>query len=147
MPIPRYRLPKINKSKRKRLKVKINCLAALTIRRVQNEILSRAELLIQIFHDCVDVAESLAELAQPGEIDYRVKLRDLCCSNLEALSYTENVVVHQLLKNRQAKLKPFFTEYVSQHGLAKLDGLSNNCTKSVLHTIISNSEESNNNAN
>ena len=49
-------------------KVKINCLTALSIRRVQHEILSRPELLIQVFHDFVDVAESVPNMqAQIGE--------------------------------------------------------------------------------
>ena len=55
-------------------KVKINCLTALTIRRVQTEILQRPDQLIKIFHDCVDVAESIPSMAQQvGDIDYQTK--------------------------------------------------------------------------
>ena len=68
-------------------KVKINCLTALNIKRVQREILGRPEQLIQIFHDCVDVAEAVPQMeTKVGEIDYRSKLRDLCCESVTALA-------------------------------------------------------------
>ena len=47
---------------------------ALSIKKVQLEIQNRPELLIKIFHDCVDVAETIPLMdGQIGEIDYRSK--------------------------------------------------------------------------
>ena len=84
---------------------------------------------------------------QVGDIDYQTKLRDLCCINLAALAHTENSVLRQIVKNRQAKLTPFFEGYVNDNGYAKLDGLANNCAKSALHPILNFRQESNNNTN
>ena len=54
--------------------MKINALTALSIKKVQLEIQNRPELLIKIFHDCVDVAEIIPLMdGQIGEIDYRSK--------------------------------------------------------------------------
>lgn len=127
-------------------KVKINCLTALNIRRVQSEILSRPEQLIQIFHDCVDVAEAVPQMVtQVGEIDYRSKLRDLCCESVTALAQDlDNTVLQQIIQNRREMLTPVFEEYVNHHGYGKLDSLTKK-NKTVLQPILQSLDLSNNN--
>ena len=79
-------------------KVKINCLSALSRKRIQAELLNRPEHLVQVFHDCVDVAAEVPHLdTKFQEIDYHAKLRDMCCQSIIALSKKDNRMIFQII--------------------------------------------------
>ena len=49
----------------------------------QAELLNRPEHLVQIFHDCCDVASEVPNLETKfNEIDYHGRLRDMCCESI-----------------------------------------------------------------
>ena len=79
-----------------------------------------------------------------GEIDYRSKLRDLCCECVAALARdVDNRVLQQIVANRRGMLTPVFQEYASVH--QSVERLTSQSKVSVLTPIFNSLDISNNN--